>query len=404
MDAGKGCDLTPKAGNPDSYPITVDLPDDADPPAAATFNVANGGWADRTASLANGYQSEYADTTALKAVDTTLLPNGAIRRVAGLGRFVLDKVANPAFAETLPIVVAPTTGTGRWYAQDPIALAQWVVTLQANAAGNIPPNVHRLRYEICGGGGGGGGGGPANTNAAPGASGGGGGAGAQYLVGEIDVTPGGGWVYTNGTAGAGGAGGNGVPGGDGTDGGDSSFTQGFASVIAPGGQGGRGGGLGTGTTALVVPGGTTAGKNSPKPARFQSASGAPAQMALGPGAGGWSSDNFVPSAQVAGARSITGQSGGVAGVSGTIITNPGGQGGGGGGAGPYASGGAGGAGGNGAAAGNGANGVNGSAAPTANTGAGGGGGGGGGNGSTSGAIGGNGGAGSAGQMMFRAVR
>lgn len=43
--------MTPVAGNNASFPATVDVPDDSDPPAAATFNVALEGLCDRTAFL-----------------------------------------------------------------------------------------------------------------------------------------------------------------------------------------------------------------------------------------------------------------------------------------------------------------------------------------------------------------
>jgi len=387
--------VNPYAGDEDNFPATVFLPDDSDPPQAATFNPAPQGLADRTMSLANGYRADFAALADLKAVDTTSLPNGAIRSVLGYGRFVLQN----ASAETAqdPVVLAPTTGPGRWVALDAEAKRRWSVTFTANLqTALIPSCISHITYEGCGCGGGGGGGGAGQAGAAC-AAGGGGGSGAQKYIGECDVTP----SATASCATLGGGAG-GAAGADGSDGDDVTITIGAVSIIFPGAQGGRAGGVGTGSAPFCVPGGSSAPAGSPKLKSFNMPGGDQQQVYVGPGGGGWSGDNALTlTPQTNGARSLQGQSGGAIGVTGAANTNAGGSGGGGGGAGPTGAGGKGGNGGAGAAAGAGANGLAGLAAPTANSGAGGGGGGGGGNGSTGGSVGGAGGAGMTGYATIR---
>ena len=387
--------MTPDAGNPDSFPATIDIPDDSDPPAAATFNVANEGLCDRTASLANGYQSFYATLAALKAVDTTSLPNGAIRVVLGYGRFQLQNASVETAQD--PVVLAPTTGPGRWVAMDPAAKRRWFFTFTANGQSVLIPScISHITYEGCGNGGGGGGGGNGQAGTAS-AAGGGGGAGAQKIVGECDVA-----ASATASSATLGPGAGGAAQADGADGDDITITIGAASLIFPGAQGGRAGGVGSGSAPFCVPGGSSAPAGSPKLKSFNMPAGDQQQVYVGPGGGGWSGDDFLTTTpQTNGSRSLQGFSGGAIGATGAINTNHGGTGGGGGGAGPVGAGGHGGNGGAGAAAGAGSNGVAGSAAPTVNSGAGGGGGGAGGNGSTGGSTGGAGGAGAAGYVTIR---
>jgi hypothetical protein len=387
--------VNPYAGDEDNFPANVLLPDDSDPPKAATFNPAPQGLADRTMSLANGYRADFATLAALKAVDTTSLPNGAIRSVFGYGRFVLQNASVETAQD--PVVLAPTSGPGRWVALDDEAKRRWAFTFTANLQSvMIPSCISHIFYEGfgCGGGGGGGGNGQAGGACA---GGGGGGAGAQLVVGECDVTSG---ATASCSTLGGGAGGAATA--DGTDGDDMTIEIGALTLIFPGAQGGRGGNVGTGTTPFCVPGGSSAPAGSPKLKNFNMPAGDQQQVYTGPGAGGWSGDNFLTvTPQTNGARSLQGLSGGAIGVSGAPNTNPGGAGGGGGGAGPSGAGGHGGNGGAGAAAGAGVNGTVGVAAPTANSGAGGGGGGAGGNGSTGGSVGGAGGAGATGSVTIR---
>lgn len=398
--------MNPYAGSPDSFPGTIPLPDDSDPPKAATFNPAEQGNADRTAALAAGYRTQLADLATLKAIDTTLIPDTATRVVKGYGVYKLDKSVHPTFAEDQPAVVAPTTGTGRWYAQD-IALIDYEKTFTANGSWTCPPNIAKVELEIVGGGGGGGGaGGDLGTTSL--SLGGGGGAAAKKTIQRYTSHSGN--AHTIGV-GAGGLGGvAGVGGTSAPDGGDGGTTYiewaSDASKLAQalGGQGGAGGivtasstlnqwvwgGRGAAGTPIIGARVITGSNVGDFPSPLRQLDGGVAGNAFA----GSSSD---------GAPSDYGFTGGIAGSRGTAHTHGGGGGGGGGGASEYANGGNGGHGGDGAASGNGVNGANGASPIVANCSAGGGGGGAGGSGSSNGATGGAGGAGAAGFIRIRAV-
>src|SRR6185503_3100065 len=100
--------------------------------------------------------TELADTTALKAVNTTSLTDGAYRWVVGLGRYRLDKTgAGASDTEDLPLVVTPTTGTGRWFCEDARGALQYKVTFTASGTWTCPRNLAKALVELWGGGGGG---------------------------------------------------------------------------------------------------------------------------------------------------------------------------------------------------------------------------------------------------------
>ncbi len=328
---------------------------------------------------------ELADLLAdLKTIDTTSLPSGTRRAVAEFGAYELVKPA--VYPEDIPLVIAPTTGTGRWVALDPDAKLAYEIDFTTSGTWVCPPNLTFALVEIVGGGGGGGAGAntTASTDDAPG--GGGGGSGLRYF-GLITPTPTTSYAVTVGAGGLGGVGGTST----GNDGGDSSIGS-LAS--AKGGQGGsatvpNGG-------SVLVPGGAAGAATL----------GAPSAIAgtttlfptASQGAGG-NTANGVASGQRGGSSSSF-----LGGAGGSHGTSSGGQkagsGGGGGAAGPGGVGGAAGNGGNGNNSGAGTSGANGTAA-AANTGAGGGGGGGAGAGSTGSATQGNGGNGASGQVTIR---
>jgi uncharacterized repeat protein (TIGR01451 family) len=127
----------------------------------------------------------------------------------------------------------------------------------------VPAGVAQITVELWAGGGGGGG---ASNGSAASPAKGGGGAGGQYVKGVLSVVPG--TVYNMGGGGGGAGGGeSGTVNGDGGNGYDSTFKLNGASVftlIAKGGQGGKGsanggfGGLGSaegGIGDIVYPGG-----------------------------------------------------------------------------------------------------------------------------------------------------
>jgi hypothetical protein len=306
-----------------------------------------------------------ADLPTLKAIDTTSIADGAVRWVLNLGRFKLDKSVYPTFTEDLPLVVAPTTGTGRWFAQDAGAINQYVRTFTASGTvtWKCPPNLALILVELVGGGAGGGNG--ANTSSAtddaPG--GGGGGSGLRFLgvvapVGNTnhDVT-----VGAGGTANVGLGGGN--------DGRDSSIQVHLGVVLATAKGGQAGSGTLANAGAVLVPGGAAGGASLGSPTAILGTQTLWPVASLG--AGGHTTNGVV-----AGQRGGSSPSylGGAGGAKGTTATNKGGSGGGGGAAGFGGAGGAGGAGGNGTAGAAGApqNGAVGTSA-AANTGAGGGG-------------------------------
>ncbi len=395
--------MTPIAGNPDSYPITFTIPDDSDPPAAATFNVANGGLADRTASLANGYKAELADFNALKAINTTSLPDGAFRVVKGYGRFTLDKTLFPTFAEDLPCVVAPTTGTGRWMG-GPEANAQYIFTASTPGTNTwfAPPGLKLVDIEIVGAGGGGAGGSGAGAPTSDPVGGGGGGAGARVLVTK-QPSPAAQHDVIVGAGGTGSA--SGVDGGDGVASSVGVHTFG-AFAIALGGQGGsksttaNADANGAAGLAATVPGGQGV-TGTQKSLAYSATSFIPSAMVAG--GGGFATNETSSNAggvTAAGSPNAMGKAGGSAGARGTDASRHGGGGGGGGGGGVFDVGGNGGNGGNAILSGTGSNGSVGAAA-TNNSGAGGGGGGAGGAGSVAGGTGANGGNGGSGLVVIR---
>lgn len=398
--------MNPAAGNGDNaFATTVDLPDDADPPAASTFNVASGGLCDRTATLSNGWRAEVADLATLKAIDTTARPDGTTRVVKGLGVYVLDKTVNPTFPEDQPAVVAPTTGTGRWYAKDIAKIGYRKTFNAASTSWAAPPNITRYRLIMCGGGGGGGGG--ANTTASTSdAPGGGGGKGAPLV--EIDWTnPTGGHTYTIVAPNGGAGGAANAAGTDGGNGGVIDPSGPTTLFAATGGQGGSGASLADlgGGNAVIVPGGTGV-FGARKTTAFSSDVGGAWPIEQREGDGGYSCNSQITIGGSPGVGSRFGAGGGAGGATGAVVGGKlGGTGGGGGGAGPFTNGpgGDGGAGGAGNNVGAGVNGSNGNAPANANTGAGGGGGGGGGAGSSGTTTGGAGGAGSSGVVIIIGV-
>ena len=260
--------MTPYAGNADNYASTFDIPSDTDPPAAATFNVAYEALGDRTAALAAGYMpNALANIAALQAINTTSLANGTTRYVTGIGRYVLDTTVNPTFPQTLPLVVQPTTGSGRWFAAtDSKAAEQFEQTFTTTGANSfqVPPNLSKLQFEAWGGGGGGGSGADGDnttTDVAPGGSGGGAG---KRKTGVIDVIPTHTLTITVGAAGAGGAGHSAAA----SDGSASSIADG-ASVLANA-PGGKAGGVSVAiNTAMIIPGGIVDGAGCPGSAPYQ---------------------------------------------------------------------------------------------------------------------------------------
>ena len=374
--------MKPYAGDPLAFPSDFSIPDDSDPPAAATFNVAYEALGDRTAHVYAAIVP-LADLATLAAIDTTTVPTGIVRTVLRYGSYQFD-VASSA-VEDRPAVVAPTKGPGRWLQTQ---VTGYVREFTANGTWTCPPNVHRVRIVAWGGGGGGGGGGT-NTD---GTSGGGGGCGAQQSVVEVDTTPGMLHTITIGDGGAGGT--TALPGSDGNDTSiiaiDSSLV-----VVASGGMGGCAGYNGAKAGVNVIsPGGFgTSGSMKPLPYLTDQTA-----ATTGPGGGGFGlSYGAYPSAQ--GSKSVQGFIGGQAGAHGAPV--PGHPGGGAGGGGGGGAGGVGPNGGDGGAAVSmgagaiGANGVDGQA----NRGAGGGGAGGGGGGPSPG-LGGTGGKGSSGRLQI----
>jgi hypothetical protein len=379
------------AGNPDNFPVTNQEPDDADiaSPNAAVFNVMYEGLSDRTAALANGYVAAVADIATLKAVDTTSLPNGAMRAVVGYGRYRLDKTgAGASDTEDQPLVIQPTTGTGRWFALDDKAAHQYFksfLTVGSNSW-TCPRNLAKVIFELVGGGAGGGGGTGAGTTGN--ATGGGGGGGGTRFLGHSNTIPANVYTLTVGGGGAGGVAPAGIGGA-----GSSSVAFGFE---APGGQPSQG--TAPVTTAVMVPGGVRGQAAVALRSPFQVTG--LTNWPVGPGDGGFSQ---TPGSSIGssapGGTSPEGNLGGAAGANGSTSTGLGGVGGGGGGGGPGGPGGDGGHGGNGSATVGAAGLAGADAGPF--TGGGGGGGGGGGTGGTSGGNGGNGGQGGSGFIILR---
>jgi len=395
------------AGNPDSFPINFAEPDDANisSPNAGVFNTAYEALGDRTAALANGYVVELADVAALKAVDTTLLPDGAMRRGAGKGRYKLTKTGAPASdAEDLPAVVQPTTGTGRWFAQE-IEKIGYVKTFLASASYVVPRNISRFHFTGFGGGGGGGGGGDGDA-AGSDCPGGAGGAGAQLVDADITLASTTTVSIIVGTGGAPGAAQT-----AGSDGSASGVIDAGSSVVveAFGAQGGAAPSNflcdSAGGSQVYIPGGTATG-GDPKAVGFISnLSGAPWPMQLHAQDGGFATNSQYAPGASKGSSSPQAGAGGSSGTRGTTNSGHlGGGGGAGGGGGPLvgAAGGDGGNGGNGAASGTGTNGSNGVDA-AANSGGGGGGGGGGGASTSGSSTGGAGGRGGSGMVVLKAI-
>ncbi len=377
--------MKPYAGDPLAFPSDFLIPDDSDPPAAATFNVAYEALGDRTASM-QAAVVPLVDLPTLAAIDTTKVPTGMLRTVMRYGGYLFDAAATAA--EDRPAVVKPTVGPGRWLQT---CVTGYVHEFTASGTWTCPPNVHRVRIVAYGGGGGGGGGGT-NTD---GTSGGGGGSGAQLSIVEVDATPG---VLHTIAIGDGGAGGTSALAG--SDGGDTSIIATDASlvVVAAGGMGGAAGfnGAKPGTNVISPGGFGTSGSVKALPVLTDANA-----VASGPGGGGFGiSSGAYPSGQ--GSKSVQGFIGGAPGAHGApVVGHLGGGAGGGGGGGPGGIGPTGGDGGAAIAVGVGGNGVNG-VDGLANRGAGGGGGGGGGGGPFAG-NGGNGGRGSTGRLALLSV-
>lgn len=394
--------MNPYAGNPDSFPGTIPLPDDSDPPQAATFNPGPQGNADRTAALAAGYATELADLGALAAINTALTPNGAWRTVKTLGRYQLDKTINPTFTEDRPAVVAPTAGTGRWFARDIAKINYRKIFTALATAWTCPPNITQMSVEMAGAGGGGGGGASSGSSGTD-SPGGGGGAAAKKSTQDWSPTPA--HTYTIGAGQAANAAAAAMAGGDGGNSGIVDPSGPTTLLLSLGGQGGEpgtvllatvGGGKG-----VYVPGGTGS-FGDPKTGGYSTTDLIPPRLHRQDG--GFSANSVVGSSS-AGAGSIEGGSGGAAGARGTNNTQIAGGGGGGGGGGPFigANGGAGGHGGDGTASGVGHDGVAGVDAGGTNYGAGGGGGGGAGAGSSGSSTGGPGGKGAGGIVILIGV-
>jgi hypothetical protein len=403
---------SPYTGNPDNWSDPIDVPDDSDPPDAADIGTPMEALIDDVAHLAQGgLAGSLANIAALEAVNTTGIAAGSYRYVIGFGRYILNKSTYATFFADGVMVVAPTTGTGRWLALDSEARLQYVVSWTNQPYPGVtwpcPPTLNEIEITIenSGGGGGGGYGGVASGTTAP--SGGGGGAGGRRVVGRYLTNPGGNHAVFADGGGAGGAGGAALnPGADGSDGGASGISRtGPVQFISSGGMGGSGGGASSGTDTVVTPGGSTAPGGSPHQAPYNFTGNSTLYPTRGPGSGGYALDGFSGAAAGAGSQAdnfTTTSSeglGGAAGAAGVAHTNAGGRGGGGGGGAALGNGGSGGAGGSGAASGDGGNGVAGGAA-SGN--AGGGGGGGGGVGST--AVASTGGAGGAGGPATVTIR
>jgi hypothetical protein len=310
--------MKPYAGDPLAFPSDFQIPDDSDPPAAATFNVAYEALGDRTASMQAAIVP-LADLATLAAIDTTKYASGTVRTVLRYGSYLFDSAS--AAADDRPAVVQPSVGPGRWLQTCVTGYAREFTT---SSVWTCPPNVHRIRIMAYGGGGGGGGGGT-NTD---GTSGGGGGSGAQLSIVEVDTTPGMLHTITIGDGGAGGT--TAMPGNDGNDtsiiASDSSLV-----VIAAGGLGGTAGfnGAKPGVNVLSAGGFGTSGSVKPLPVLTDAYA-----VGSGPGGGGFGiSAGAYPSGQ--GSKSVQGFIGGSPGAHGaTVPGHLGGGAGGGGGGGP----------------------------------------------------------------------
>jgi len=397
-------------GNPDNFADTISMPDDTDPPDATDVAGPMKALLDDVAALEHGYEAgTLADLAALKALNTTTIPSGAFRIVTGFGRYRLSKTTGATDTEDQPMTIAPTTGTGRWFAQDAEARLQYefIATASGTTAWTCPRTLGLVDVELIGGGGGGGGGAGADTSASDTPGGGGGGAGARVTA-RVQPSPA---TLHDAIVGVGGAGGAAA-----TDGSDGNATTLGVNGVGPfiAANGGQGGSKGTAALAdvgsladVVVPGGAMGAAGTPLSPGYSNPTHVPVVQHAGDG--GQSTNSQALSASDgarAGAKNFGGQanlkSGGAAGARGTAHTHLGGGGGGGGGAGYYGDGGAGGGGGDGSATTTQTNGGAGTAAG-ANSGAGGGGGGGGGAGASGGSTGGAGGAGGSGQIIIRGV-
>jgi hypothetical protein len=62
------------------------------------------------------YAGVFADTTTLKSVDISVIPNFAIAYVETDGEYFYDSSATDT--ESLPNIVSPSVGTGRWFKKD----------------------------------------------------------------------------------------------------------------------------------------------------------------------------------------------------------------------------------------------------------------------------------------------
>lgn len=213
-----------------------------------------------------------ADIPALKAIASPA--DGLVRNVKRIGYYFFD--ISSVAAESLPNVVQPNVGSGRWILSAGHFLRRQLFTASGNFV--VPAGVYCLRVSGAGAGGGGAAGGSGLTAGGYPGGGGGGGGGALFSSFAWPVVPGETCVITvgaGGTAGVAAAAGSGLTGGDGGDGGNSTFFAPSSGTLTfYGAQGGKGSGpAGSGVGAEYGPGG-------------QPVAGARRTIEGGPGAGG----------------------------------------------------------------------------------------------------------------------
>ena len=96
-----------------TFPATVTCPVESDPFTLVHLENGLQDLANRTANLAlQPLAAVLDDITALKAVNTTSVPDNTVRIVDQVGVYIFASAS--AAAEALPWIVQPTTGSGRW--------------------------------------------------------------------------------------------------------------------------------------------------------------------------------------------------------------------------------------------------------------------------------------------------